>query len=292
MRTLLFLLSILSMVHSTMLDTTHLHDYRAITLDTLYDGTPHKAIRQWQEHNSTRHLIVDTATLTTRIVDSLTPLDTPPPSRLSELQKALLAAPHPLHNAGLTRTHDKSVILTVDMCPSRKPSYEKALFDYAQTHHIPLAIAITARWVAQHPDAFRQILDAHLSITWVNHTATHYYDPHEHNLSRNFLLHEPSSLETEIFETEKMLIAHGQIPSVFFRFPGLVSSPTLVRRLIEEFTLLPVGTSNWLAISGKPIETGDIVLVHGNGNEPSGIRRFLEAPYEGNYSSIGESVGR
>ena len=38
---------------------------------------------------------------------------------------------------------------------------------------------------------------------------------------------------------------------------------------------MPLGSDAWLAKSQKPV-AGSIVLVHANGNEPLGVRRFLE----------------
>jgi hypothetical protein len=69
------------------------------------------------------------------------------------------------------------------------------------------------------------------------------------------------------------MIDNGLLPSAFFRFPGLVSDPKLVRRVIS-YGLIPVGSDAWLAKNQAP-SPGSIVLVHGNGNEPIGIERFL-----------------
>ena len=65
----------------------------------------------------------------------------------------------------------------------------------------------------------------------------------------------------------------GMVPSVFFRFPGLVSSRALFDRVVAH-GLVPVGSDAWLAKGQRPTE-GSIVLVHGNGNEPIGIEDFL-----------------
>jgi hypothetical protein len=40
------------------------------------------------------------------------------------------------------------------------------------------------------------------------------------------------------------------------------------------YGLIPVGSDAWLAKKQKP-ESGSIVLIHGNGNEPLGITKFL-----------------
>lgn len=71
-----------------------------------------------------------------------------------------------------------------------------------------------------------------------------------------------------------MLISRGLTPSVFFRPPGLVSSPTL-GKLINELGLIAVGTDAWLA-KGEKINPGNIVLVYGNSSEPKGIDIFMK----------------
>jgi hypothetical protein len=62
-------------------------------------------------------------------------------------------------------------------------------------------------------------------------------------------------------------------PSVFFRFPGLVSDNSEFMRVLA-YGLIPVGSDAWLAKKQKP-GPGSIVLIHGNGNEPLGIKKFL-----------------
>jgi hypothetical protein len=69
------------------------------------------------------------------------------------------------------------------------------------------------------------------------------------------------------------MIENGMTPSVFFRFPGLVSDSVLFRK-ITAYGLIPVGTDAWLAKKQSP-KSGSIVLVHANGNEPYGIQRFF-----------------
>ena len=69
------------------------------------------------------------------------------------------------------------------------------------------------------------------------------------------------------------MIDNGLCPSVFFRFPGLVSDQELVRRVIG-YGLITVGSDAWLA-KNQAASQGSIVLVHGNGNEPIGIEKFL-----------------
>lgn len=71
-----------------------------------------------------------------------------------------------------------------------------------------------------------------------------------------------------------MLISKELTPSVFFRFPGLASSPKLIK-LINELGLIPVGTDAWFA-KGEKANLGSIILVHGNSNERKGIKIFIK----------------
>lgn len=65
----------------------------------------------------------------------------------------------------------------------------------------------------------------------------------------------------------------GLLPSVFFRFPGLVDDSSLSEKVLRT-GLIPIGSDAWLAKSQRP-SAGSIVLVHGNGTEPAGVREFL-----------------
>ncbi|OGJ87558.1 MAG: hypothetical protein A2268_03910 [Candidatus Raymondbacteria bacterium RifOxyA12_full_50_37] len=61
---------------------------------------------------------------------------------------------------------------------------------------------------------------------------------------------------------------------MFFRFPGLVADSALCSRVIG-LGLIPIGSDSWPAKGQVPRE-GSIVLIHGNGNEPYGIKKFIE----------------
>jgi len=69
------------------------------------------------------------------------------------------------------------------------------------------------------------------------------------------------------------MLKNGLLPSVFFRFPGLVSDQQLVYR-ITDFGLIPIGSDAWLA-KGQKANAGSIVLIHANGNEPVGVDDFI-----------------
>jgi len=176
----------------------------------------------------------------------------------------------------------KGVVLTVDLCPSRRP-LERSLFTDVvaalgpEERPVPVAIAVTGVWMAEHADDLAWLLGlvarGDLAVTWIDHTFSHRFDPAA-PLQRNFLLEPGTNLEAEILRTEQAMLEHGMLPSVFFRFPGLVSSRDLFDRVVAH-GLVPMGSDAWLAKGQTPGE-GSIVLVHGNGNEPIGVERFLQ----------------
>lgn len=92
-----------------------------------------------------------------------------------------------------------------------------------------------------------------------------------------------TDLDQEIFRVEQRLLDRGEVPSVFFRFPGLVSSPDLVDRVLA-LGLIPVGSSAWLA-KDQRVRSGALVLTHSNGNEPLG-ETLLEAWDHGHHDEL------
>ena len=86
-------------------------------------------------------------------------------------------------------------------------------------------------------------------------------------------MHPMTRLESEVLDTEKVFLRLGILPSVFFRFPGLVSDVAGLATL-RRLGLIPLGAGAWLA-KGEPAARGSVILVHGNGNEPRGIDRLL-----------------
>ena len=91
---------------------------------------------------------------------------------------------------------------------------------------------------------------------------------------QTFMLKKGLDPDFEILETERLLIANGGTPSVFFRFPGLVSSSPLMQT-VRRHHLITVGADSWLAKGQRP-GPGSIVLVHPNGNEEIGIDLFVK----------------
>ena len=185
-----------------------------------------------------------------------------------------------LSNAGATHEENQkhNVYLTVDLCPSHKP-LDVELFKKIQggVKPVPVVISISGIWLRDHTSDLNLLLqmesEGELKITWANHTYSHPYDP-KLPLEHNFLLEKNVSLEEEVFKNEKLLLSNGLVPSVFFRFPGLISDQEDVEA-IRAWGLIPVGANAWLAKGQKP-QIGSFILVHGNGNEPQGLKILYE----------------
>jgi hypothetical protein len=82
-----------------------------------------------------------------------------------------------------------------------------------------------------------------------------------------------TNIDSEVLNNEILLLTKNIVPSLFFRFPGLISDQLVYERIIE-LGLIPVGSDAWLAKGQKP-GNGSIVLIHANGNEPVGVRDFI-----------------
>jgi hypothetical protein len=191
------------------------------------------------------------------------------------------SAPYRLQNGGATRAEVQvaGMFLTVDLCPSKRP-FERELFDsvaaLGKGAPVPVAVAVSGVWLENHPEELsflqRESAAGRLAITWVNHSFHHSYDPRA-PLARNFLLTPGTDFPGEVLELERLLLARGLVPSPFFRFPGLVSDAATMQRL-RELSLIPIGADAWLA-KGESPKKGSFILVHGNGNEPKGVKLFM-----------------
>jgi hypothetical protein len=202
-------------------------------------------------------------------------------TRMGRAIKESASAPGLIHrgflqNAGLIHGEAPGDFLTGDLCPSKRP-LDRAFFTglEAANRHAPVALSISGLWLIHHFADFHWLVDQRdsgaLDILWVDHTYRH---PYRRNLpiGSNFLLAEGVDPEAEILDTERLLIANGETPSLFFRFPGLVSSDPLMQA-VSRFHLVTLGADAWLAKGQQP-ERGSIVLVHPKGNEPKGLALF------------------
>jgi hypothetical protein len=176
---------------------------------------------------------------------------------------------------------ETGITLTADLCPSHRP-LDKIIFtdifhQFQKVERpVPVALSITGIWMRQHPQDLQWLKmmqgDSGLSITWINHSFNHRVNV-KAPLKENFFLEPGTDINYEVLETEKAMLKNGLLPSVFFRFPGLVSDQQLIYK-ITDFGLIPIGTDAWLAKGQQP-QAGSIVLIHGNGNEPVGVNDFI-----------------
>jgi hypothetical protein len=188
-----------------------------------------------------------------------------------------------LENAGLKHGEGDGAFLTGDLCPSSKPMDRDFIEKLAaEGPHAPIALSISGLWLTHHYADYLWLIDKQASgaidIVWTNHS---YHHPFKRGVAfdRNFLLTPGVDADAEILDTERLLIANGQTPSLFFRFPGLISNAPLMQAA-RRHHLISLGADAWLALRQRP-KPGSIVLVHPNGNEPAGLKLFARDEAEG-----------
>jgi hypothetical protein len=251
------------------------------------DGRKAVAIREMTVEGQKLDLLADSEALTTRLErQACWTCREESESELSETRmgraiRESASAPGLVHrgflqNAGLTHGGRPGDFVTGDLCPSQKPLARSFFMRLeAASPHAPVALSISGLWLIHHFADFRWLVDQRnagaLDILWTDHTFHH---PYHRKLpdDANFLLSKGVDPEEEILDTERLLIANGETPSLFFRFPGLVSSDPLMQA-VSQFHLVTLGADAWLALGQKPGH-GSIVLVHPNGNEPKGLAMF------------------
>lgn len=266
-------------------------EYRPVRGVFLDGKTQMVALRSFTKEGKSYYLAVNPQTLQTKVIKAfgvkLESLDEK--SFDTPYTKALMrytSPPYPLQNDGLTHAETNlfdALFLTVDLCPSQKEGFEREFFEAAmQMPHwgsaFGVAVCLTGAWLKNHEEEFKRLLtwqeEGKVAITWVNHTLNHRHNYPLKPLNEDFMLAPKTDALFEILELEKLLLANGQVPSVFFRFPGLVSDEKLVL-LLRDLGLIPLGADAWLAKGEKP-HPGSIVLVHGNKNEPRGIEEAMK----------------
>ncbi len=271
---------------SVKLEGARLHDYRPVFQScTNAAGQRRLATRRMTADDGTLLLTVDPETLATRIeraqcwrcadASDADEAETrfiralQPPPRNSGTPKAL-------ENAGLVHGKGAGSFITGDLCPSRKPldrGFLEALAN--QGPGTPIALTVSGLWIVHHAADWewlkKRAESGVLDITWVNHSYRHPYVKGRPD-AQTYLLTPGVDMDKEIFDTEKLMIVSGATPSVFFRFPGLVSDPALMDTLRSRH-LIALGANSWLALGLLP-RPGSIVLVHPNGNEEIGLKLF------------------
>ncbi|MBU5614317.1 polysaccharide deacetylase family protein [Geomonas azotofigens] len=250
-------------------------------------GRPLWAVRSFKEDGVPHRLVADPATLQNYDIPAAELVARRDgdagfsATRLGRAVQRYTAPPYRLQNGGATRadTGADGFFLTVDLCPSKRP-FERELFEAAEAlvkgKAVPVAVMVSGLWLESHPEEVAylkgEVAAERLAVTWVNHSWHHHYDP-KVPLAGNFLLAPGTDLRAEVLQVEQELLSRGLVPSPFFRFPGLVSDGAAMK-LLAELSLVPVGADAWLA-KGEPPRRGSFILVHGNGNEPKGIKLAL-----------------
>lgn len=256
-------------------------------------GTERLAIRLAMVDGRATVLAVDPSTLATALLP-VAGLDCRPAdatafraSRYGEAIAASLSAEageaSPILNAGLKRGRHAGIVITGDLCPSPRGLDRSTLTALAEAYPgAPVALAATGSWLRGHPrdvDWIKgEVARGAMAVTWINHTDHHRYvrampEP------VNFLRLPGTDVTAEVLGGERALIEAGLVPSVFFRFPGLVADRHL-QEAVAGLHLVAVGTDAWLALGQRP-KPGSILLVHLNGNEPQGTAPLLRLVRQG-----------
>ncbi len=269
-------------------------DYAIVLQSCRKEGIVNVAIRTMKLRGEPALLLVDPATLASSVEDAAgwsCEEATDAALAGTRFLRAVARAAEPpelthrgfLSNAGLRHGASGGGYFTGDLCPSRKP-LEREFISSLEGARTPVALSISGLWLKHHFEDYRWLIQeaarGALAITWVNHTYNHTYRKGV-AADENFMLSPDVDVDAdyEIEETEKLLIANGGTPSVFFRFPGLVSSSALMQAVAAHH-LISLGADAWLALAQTPHD-GSIILVHPNGNEPKGLTLYSRAAAEG-----------
>ena len=264
-------------------------------------------LRQFEENGRSWYLAVNPLTLDTEIISSdslgFTPAtmgiirskysDTP---YIKALKRAALYH-NGIQNAGFRRfsSSQPGIVLTADLCPSHHPLDSilfKSLLGIFKNNPAPIGISVSGRWINEHPMDLKWLdsLDkaGKVRVTWINHSYNHFtFDSVP--LRKNFLLAPGTDIKNEVLNTEELLLENRIVPSIFFRFPGLVSNSAIYEMVIDR-GLIPLGSDAWLA-KGQHPQGGSIVLIHANGNEHKGVVAFLQLLKKQRQSIISKKWG-
>jgi hypothetical protein len=259
-------------------------DYRPVFQECRKADTMRLAIRRMEIDGAAMLLTVDPATLATGLerdqdwscadTDDERQKDT---RYIRAIRSSGVARPSAvIVNGGLIHGGTAGSFVTGDLCPSHRP-LDRAFLEKlkAAGSPVPVALAISGLWLTRHQADFQWLREQEragaLNITWVDHSYHHPYEPGR-PLPENFLLTPGTDMQAEILDTERLLIANGETPSVFFRFPGLISNSATMQAAQADH-LIVLGADAWLAKTQRA-GPGGIILVHVNGNEPAGLEIF------------------
>jgi hypothetical protein len=300
MKTLLKFLLLTLFVCSFTLIAKAQQNFLNITKYQVYYGWAHNypqdwiVLRKFENQGKEYLLLVNPQTLQTKVNESsfyqVKPMTlaetraffkkTPYEKAISKVEKQSIS----IQDAGIERgmPTETGISLTADLCPSHRP-LDRRIFTtmIAEFQKVekpaPIALSVSGLWMLKHQEDLEWLKklsnDGQIRITWVNHSYNHRVSKTA-PLKMNFLLEPGTDINYEVLATEELMLKNGLVPSLFFRFPGLVSDQQLVYK-ITDFGLIPIGSDAWLAKGQQP-QAGSIVLIHGNGNEPVGVADFIK----------------
>ena len=292
----LIIIVLVCIVLSTTLSGQHISNYHLFSGYGINHSDQQELIllRQFLRGSDTCYLSVSPQTLMTSVVSSadidVTSLSWneirkryAPTSYIFALEESEFSS-NRLQDAGIRKVLNlkKGIDLTIDLCPSHLPLdrivFTELIREMGSVEKpVPVSISVTGDWIIRHPRDF-EWLDSlgrtgQLSILWINHSYNHRTYKNVPFRS-DFMLAPGTDIKSEVLRLEELLLEKNIIPSVFFRFPGLVSDKKSFDTIIG-YGLIPVGSDAWLAKSQWPLN-GSIVLIHANGNEPLGIKDFIK----------------
>lgn len=214
------------------------------------------------------------------------------------------AAGHALRRGSAERL-EQSIAVTIDLCWSLR-AYEESLFQSLaevarrQQRALYPVVFVSGRWLEQHPHEMDALLaldrEPNVHIIWGLHSWIH---PKEGAFLNGL---SPEEVRRDTLRLERGLLEWGIVPTVYYRFPGLIHDATRLNAILE-LDLLPIDCSTWMAWVRPqrpepfyhPVESGSIVLLHGNGNEPRGIdafRRWLSEHGDWRWAPLHEFLPR
>lgn len=162
--------------------------------------------------------------------------------------------------------------ITIDLCPSSN-KYEAGLFKYLDSlgrkmgKPVPVAVAVSGRWIEHHSKELAEIKKMYLDVTWVNHS-------YSHPVGDDFLNNPKVEFKREVLGNVALMEKHHLKVSNYFRFPGLRHNAERLKEL-KAMGFINLDADAWLG-KGQKIKEDSIVLIHGNGNERPGIvKRFI-----------------
>ncbi len=254
-------------------------DYKVVRYTFIYNDKRFVSLREFNDGKSVKILAVNVDSLKTDVFNKDIIIEKKFNISDSKYKKLLRKSiSDELQNGGIKNGGTDKFFLTVDLCPSsKKEPFELGIIEkFIKKGHKDIGFAVSGRWIIKNQKYLNwikeKISEGKLKVIWINHSFNHFYDP-KLPLDKNFLLKKGTNIEFEILEVEKILLKNGIIPSVFIRYPGLVADYKLRKKVAERYGLIALGSDSWLAKGELPTE-GSIILIHGNKNEPKGIKIF------------------